>query len=653
MGHVGGSTETDVVVADPSDTVTVYDIAGGQSSFTSSFGIGGELAVGDVDEDGTDEIATSSGTGVDIYGSSGTQSVSLDPGLNGALAIGRRGRDSDGDGLLDIWETSGLDVNGDGVIDLDLPALGADPHRKDVFAEIDYMDCNVPGSDACASQPGHDHRPSIAAVQALTNAFANAPIPIQIHIDVDDAIPHKDICRMDGSCFSGLKASYLGTAADRASPNAANIIEARRRVFHYSVWAHHEAASSNIIGLGELGGNDTMTYLGDPKRGLPAFQTLEAVNYMHELGHNLGLGHGGADTINCKPNYLSVMNYIWSNYGLLPGDVVDYSRAALPTLNESSLNESVGVGGGAFQTEFGPCVSGAPVFSPASGPIDWNQNGKTNDVGVAADVNDLDCAISACKASPGQVLNGYDDWHNLKLDFRNTLGYDDNDFSTVVPESLTLDEVQKACGFRHQAPVITGVQVSPACLWPPNHKFVRFAVGSDIKVSMTPALDPCTGQAPTVKILKVTSNEPANGQGDGNTTPDYVYGPGGACLRSERSGTGNGRVYTVTVAATTSSGTSTRTVQVAVTHDQGPGSCHPGKLDPARIVADANDSRCSFPAGAAGASGTNQAQKPNAPGCALSSPGSGPRGWWLLLAAGGFAVFVGRRRRRRGVRRCT
>ncbi len=30
---------------------------------------------------------------------------------------------------------------------------------------------------------------------------------------------------------------------------------------------------------------------------------------MHELGHNLGLRHGGMDDLNCKPNYLSVMNY--------------------------------------------------------------------------------------------------------------------------------------------------------------------------------------------------------------------------------------------------------------------------------------------------------------------------------------------------------
>ena len=49
-------------------------------------------------------------------------------------------RDTDGDGLLDSWETSGLDINGDGTIDLDLPAMGANPLHKDLFVEVDLMD---------------------------------------------------------------------------------------------------------------------------------------------------------------------------------------------------------------------------------------------------------------------------------------------------------------------------------------------------------------------------------------------------------------------------------------------------------------------------------------------------------------------------------
>ena len=38
---------------------------------------------------------------------------------------------------------------------------------------------------------------------------------------------------------------------------------------------------------------------------------------MHELGHNLGLGHGGLDGINNKPNYVGIIiNYNWQVTGL-------------------------------------------------------------------------------------------------------------------------------------------------------------------------------------------------------------------------------------------------------------------------------------------------------------------------------------------------
>ena len=30
---------------------------------------------------------------------------------------------------------------------------------------------------------------------------------------------------------------------------------------------------------------------------------------LHELGHTLGLRHGGDDDSNCEPNYVSAMNY--------------------------------------------------------------------------------------------------------------------------------------------------------------------------------------------------------------------------------------------------------------------------------------------------------------------------------------------------------
>ena len=52
---------------------------------------------------------------------------------------------------------------------------------------------------------------------------------------------------------------------------------------------------------------------------------------MHEFGHLLGLGHGGHDEVNCKPNYRSVMSYTRQFAGSpIPNRRLDYSRSADP-----------------------------------------------------------------------------------------------------------------------------------------------------------------------------------------------------------------------------------------------------------------------------------------------------------------------------------
>jgi hypothetical protein len=70
---------------------------------------------------------------------------------------------------------------------------------------------------------------------------------------------------------------------------------------------------------------------------------------------------------------------------------------------------------------------------------------------------------------------------------------------------------------------------------------------------------------PTVTLVSVTSNEPDNGEGDGNTTDDIVI-VSDTCfrLRAERAGGGDGRVYTITHQVTDDCGNST-TVQATVT----------------------------------------------------------------------------------------
>jgi hypothetical protein len=107
------------------------------------------------------------------------------------------------------------------------------------------------------------------------------------------------------------------------------------------------------------------------------------------------------------------------------------------------------------------------------------------------------------------------------------------------------------------------VAASPAVLWPPNHDLREVAV--DIQVSDN--LDP----DPQVNLEAITSNEGDNMVGDGNTSDDIQIGPGGEIfLRAERSGTGDGRVYTLTFSARDAAGNTTQaTTEVRVPKSQG------------------------------------------------------------------------------------
>lgn len=112
------------------------------------------------------------------------------------------------------------------------------------------------------------------------------------------------------------------------------------------------------------------------------------------------------------------------------------------------------------------------------------------------------------------------------------------------------------------APAFSGLTPSSATLWSPNHKMVPITLS---------ALTSDNTGVTSLKIVSVSSSEPDNGLGDGDTAGDYqITGDLSVNLRAERSGKGNGRIYTITVEASDASGnTSTRTCTVSVPKSQG------------------------------------------------------------------------------------
>jgi hypothetical protein len=221
--------------------------------------------------------------------------------------------------------------------------------------------------------------------------------------------------------FADLKAQYFHPTANHD--------------WHYVIFGDLDRCSSPESGESFIGGSEFVVTLGVFRRaGIPITPDREGGTFMHELGHNLGLWHGGARSRgyddfahNWKSNYLSVMNYRFQ-FGIptASGPKLDYSEEALPTLDESHLDETRGIGATlpSDRTDitswtYPVSCSTCPLAGtgPASGPIDWNGDGILEpDVAVDLDwpFNTVECGdppMPGCSLSfyfePEQ---GFDDW---------------------------------------------------------------------------------------------------------------------------------------------------------------------------------------------------------------------------------------------------
>lgn len=454
-----------------------------------------------------------------------------------AMVLSTTVQDTDGDALLDRWETSSNlpdpnDPTGTTVLP-DLRAMGADPYVKDVFIEVGYMHAADGTTYGGVAKPAHIHLPTLDAIDIVGRAFRNAPVAnpnlttgINVHFDVGNnyqTTPANPFIIPASHARGGKSISETAGCAATAADGTTSIVEcppgqmagqypaypgtvgwktgfrflrdeilgfdrSRKDSFRYLLSAHavgmpkeaclNPDGTANVAcqdtnpdfrvprtnsGIADFPGGDLLMTLGafDDAEGRPVGTPyMQASTLTHELGHTGELTHAGAPQIprepNCKPNYLSVMNYLFQLRGLpdANGEIrMDLSSEATPALNEFSLFEGP-LGSQLYRTGWyapkntsylkylgnaatrhcdgtplsdaekddllppdaaNPGRRGGMVRVDATsvlGPIDWNGNGVLLD-GVTQDIN----FNGVIDGDPNPVLKpSSSDWASLRLD---------------------------------------------------------------------------------------------------------------------------------------------------------------------------------------------------------------------------------------------
>lgn len=343
---------------------------------------------------------------------------SIDTNLGGAVLSGfyTERIDTDGDGLLDVWETEGLDCDGDGTIDVDLPAMGADPDVPDVFVEVDWMVRPQKKFLWWETQASRSMAPSSGAMRLVYNAFRAHGI--HLHIDVGSDSTDFVTGKKWGSLSGGNEVPYetmfnINTSWESTVNN--NFSENRVSVFKHCLFINQfdgttSGIANDIPGQFFIVANQDWVYNGG--------NTSVGGTFMHELGHTLGLCHGGCDHEHYKPNYPSVMNYAFQTTGLVGTGAINYSDYKLPDLDENHINENSGVDSSGLTagTNLGTTLfyrdSNQRNISPISNAtIDFNNNG-TLESDISIDLN----PGGNVQDPPIAVLRGHEDWSGIIYD---------------------------------------------------------------------------------------------------------------------------------------------------------------------------------------------------------------------------------------------
>jgi hypothetical protein len=322
-----------------------------------------------------------------------------------------------------------------------VPGAHADdiaPSYQHVWVHYDYMSGYDPTAGKYVS-----FAPPPAAIQMVVDAFQRHGVIL--HIDpVHHLIPYHEVVIPDwdpawahvtSACTGSDAVSFMALREQYFTPPDGH-------PWHYAIFAHNVGVPDTVptgtscpsdpicggymdptsTGFSALPGLDFVVafgYIFDSS--IPIDVYTWAGTFMHELGHNFGLMHGGVypgnpqSCMSWKPNYVSVMDYQYQD-GIRystngdpnhpTGVRIDYSDEKLLTLNEADLNEPAGVGSVLHPDDIITyCRYGiaCTAHAFASGPIDWNLDGNTTDLHAQGDIdNDNN--------NPNTILYGFDDW---------------------------------------------------------------------------------------------------------------------------------------------------------------------------------------------------------------------------------------------------
>jgi len=375
--------------------------------------------------------------------------------------------DADSDGIPDVAEQKDTSF-----YDMPLYDWGARPGVPDLFIHIAPMD---PGSDV--NYPSYPDGGMMLQKKALDRVVAAFKAQgIAVHFDVgktglysgydeltgrdestynlsgkDHSVPYNDSIALDTYSGTNSTFAFVDDLREDYLPSK------RNQIFYFMVMGSSQNAdgSGGSSGVAWLGGRDFLITLGKWGLGFGTNSSLgltydnyenlvvnrQASTIMHEFGHNLSLRHGGNEDINYKPNYYSIMNYLYqltglSRIGTAEGDryyyemyiqekyvdqsgdgttwsnLIDKQFSTLyefdlkdsPYSDTYQMNFSYGEGGSLNESNL---VEAEGLRQSGSIAVDWNGSGSAAETLTGYNVN------PSYDSTTTSTLNDYNDWDNL------------------------------------------------------------------------------------------------------------------------------------------------------------------------------------------------------------------------------------------------